>query len=126
MPNPKPEQPEDAGYAYTSTKPSAVKAGKHPTKSTDQPGTINERHLAKAQMLSDSLYERRGSLHKSMGEPFKSGQLSATERKTQYQEMLASPELLLKAISGAAIVGRDGRLRLSTKMVDAFVELSDA
>ena len=126
MPNPKPEQPEDVGFAYTSSKPSTVKAGKHPVKSTDQPGSLNERHQAKAQMLSDSLFERRRSLHKTMGEPFKSGQLSATERKAQYKEMIASQELLLKAISGAAIVGRDGRLRLSNKMVDAFVELSDA
>jgi hypothetical protein len=126
MANQKPEKPEDAGYAYTSTKPSTVTAGKQPSKSEDQPGSLNERHLAKAQMLSDSLFQRRGELHKSMGEPFKSGQLSATERKAQYKEMIASQELLMKALSGAAIVGRDGRLRISNKMVDAFVELSDA
>jgi hypothetical protein len=61
-----------------------------------------------------------------MGESFQSGQLSATERKAQYKEMIASRERLMNAVAGAAIVGRDGRLRISSEMVDAFVELSDA
>ena len=91
-----------------------------------QPNDLNTKLQVKAQMLSDSLYERRASLHKTMGEPLKSGELSATERKQQYTDLISSREMLIGALAGAAIVGRDGRLRLSTKMVDAFVELSDA
>jgi hypothetical protein len=70
-------------------------------------------------MLPASMFEEANA------EPFKSGQLTATERQAQYKEMIASRELLLKAISGAAIVGKDGRLRISKKMVDAFVQLSN-
>jgi len=91
-----------------------------------QPDSLNTRLQAKAKMLSDRLFERRRELHKTMGEPLKSGQLSATERKTQYKELIASREMLISALAGAAIVGRDGRLRISTAMVDAFAELSDA
>jgi len=91
-----------------------------------QPDSLSTKLQVKAKLLSDSLYARRASLHKAMGGPLKSGELSATERKTQYKELTASREMLVNAIAGAAIVGRDGRLRLSTKMVDAFVELSDA
>ena len=98
----------------------------HPGKKyREAQASLNERHQTKAKMLSDSLFLRRQSLHKSMGEPFESGQLSATERHAQYKEMIASPELIMNAIAGAAIVGKDGRLRLSKQMVDAFVELSD-
>jgi hypothetical protein len=77
-------------------------------------------------MLSDRLFERRKELAKSLGEPVKGQQLSSTERKTQYKELIASQEMLFNSIAGAAIVGRDGKLRISTKMVDAFRELSDA
>ena len=90
-----------------------------------QPDSLSTRLQAKAKMLSDSLFERRRALHKTMGEPLKGSQLSATERKQQYQELIASREMLIKALAGAAIVGRDGRLRISTAMVDAFTELSD-
>jgi hypothetical protein len=86
--------------------------------------SLNERHQAKAKMLADSLMDRRRSLHKTMGEPFKGTKLSATERQTQYQELISSKEMLINALAGAAIVGRDGRLRISTSMVDAFAELS--
>ena len=89
-----------------------------------QPDSLNTRLQAKAKMLSDSLFERRKSLHKTMGEPLKSGELSPTERKAQYKELVASREMLIKALAGAAIVGRDGRLRISTAMLDAFKELS--
>ncbi len=75
-------------------------------------------------MLSDRLFERRKELSKSLGEPIKGSQLSLTERKTQYQELIASQEMLFNSIAGAAIVGRDGKLRISTKMIDAFRELS--
>ena len=88
--------------------------------------SLNERNKTKAKMLSDSLFLRRQALHKSMGEPFESGQLTAPERKAQYKEMIASPELIMNAVAGAAIVGKDGRLRLSKQMVEAMVELSDA
>ncbi len=90
-----------------------------------EPDSLNTRLLAKAQLLSDRLFERRKELGKTLGEPVKSGKLSSTERKTQYKELLASKEMLFNSLAGAAIVGRDGRLRISTKMVDAFVELSD-
>ena len=79
--------------------------------------------MAKAQMLSDRLFERRKELAKSLGEPVKGSKLSLADRKTQYQEMIASRELLFNSIAGAAIVGRDGQLRISTKMIDAFREL---
>jgi hypothetical protein len=89
-------------------------------------GSFNARHFAKAKMLSDSLMERRKELGKAVGEPLKSSELSKKERKTQYKELIASREMLFNSIAGAAIVGRDGKLRISTKMVDAFRELSDA
>ncbi len=88
--------------------------------------SLNARHRAKAEMLSDSLFRRRAALHKAAGEPFESDQLPAAERKQQYKDLISSKELLIKALAGAAIVGRDGRLRISTKMVGAFKELSDA
>ena len=88
------------------------------------PDSLSARNQVKAKMLSDSLFERRGNLAKAAGEPFKASQLSQDERKTQYKELIASQEMLFNSIAGAAIVGRDGRLRLSTKMVDAFKELS--
>ena len=91
-----------------------------------QPNSLNERNQVKAQMLSDSLFNRRESLHKTMGESFQSTELPATERKQQYTDLISSKSMLIQALAGAAIVGRDGRLRLSKAMVDAFVELSDA
>lgn len=91
-----------------------------------QPDSLSTRLQVKAQVLSDRLFERRRSLHKTMGEAHLSTELPATERKQQYTDLISSPELLIGAIAGAAIIGRDGRLRISTKMVDAFAELSDA
>ncbi len=88
--------------------------------------SLNTRLLAKAKLLSDRLFERRKELGKSLGEPVKSDKLSQTERKTQYKELIASQEMLFNSLAGAAIVGRDGKLRISTAMVDAFKELSDA
>ncbi|TEU01553.1 MAG: hypothetical protein E3J29_00840 [Dehalococcoidia bacterium] len=88
-----------------------------------QPDSLSTKLQVKAKMLCDSLFVRRGELHKVMGEPLKGSQLPATERKKQYQELIASRELLINALAGAAIVGRDGRLRISTSMVDAFREL---
>ena len=90
-----------------------------------QPDSLSTKLQAKAKLLSDRLYERRGELHKKMGEPLKSGELSPTERVQQYKDLISSKEMLIGAIAGAAIVGRDGKLRISTAMVDAFVELSD-
>ena len=75
-------------------------------------------------MLSDRLFERRKELAKSLGEPLKGENLPQKERKTQYKELIASQEMLFNSLAGAAIVGRDGRLRISTAMVDAFRELS--
>ncbi len=89
------------------------------------PDSLNTRLLAKAKLLSDRLFERRKELAKSLGEPVKGQKLSSTERKTQYQELIASQEMLFNSIAGAAIVGRDGKLRISTRMIDAFRELSN-
>jgi hypothetical protein len=77
-------------------------------------------------MLSDRLFERRKDLRKELGEPLKSSKLSQAERKAQYKELIASQEMLFNSLAGAAIVGRDGRLRISTAMIEAFRELSDA
>ncbi len=85
------------------------------------PDSLNSRLLAKATMLSDRLFERRKELAKSLGSPIKS---EGIDRKTQYKELIASREMLFNSIAGAAIVGRDGKLRISTKMIDAFKELS--
>ena len=86
--------------------------------------SLNTRLLAKARLLSDHLFERRKDLGKALGEPVKSDKLSQPERKAQYKEMIASREILFNSLAGAAIVGSDGRLRISNKMVDAFRELS--
>ncbi|KKL14550.1 hypothetical protein LCGC14_2514510, partial [marine sediment metagenome] len=59
-----------------------------------------------------------------LGNPIKSEKLSKDERKAQYKEMIASREILFNSLAGAALVGKDGRLRISTAMVDAFRELS--
>ncbi len=88
------------------------------------PDSLNTRLLAKATMLSDRLFERRKELGKTLGEPVKGQKLPQEERKTQYKELIASQEMLFNSIAGAAIVGRDGKLRISTKMIDAFKELS--
>ena len=85
--------------------------------------TLPERIMTKARMLSDQLMVRRKELAKATGDPVRSEEIN---RKTQYKELIASREMLFNSIAGAAIVGRDGKLRISTKMVDAFVELSDA
>ncbi len=88
-----------------------------------EPDSLNARNQAKAKLLSDRLFDRRASLRKVAGEPFSADQLSPTERKKQYDELISSNTMLFNSIAGAAIVGRDGRLRLSTAMVDAFIEL---
>ena len=101
-----------------------VKAGRQRREDTEKPDSLNTRLLTKAKMLSDRLFERRKELAKSLGEPIKGSKLSSKERKTQYQELISSQEMLFNSIAGAAIVGRDGKLRISTKMIDAFRELS--
>ena len=90
-----------------------------------QPDSLSTKLQVKAQLLSDRLYERRGELHEKMGGPLKSKDLSPTERVQQYNDLISSKEMLIQALAGAAIVGRDGRLRISTAMVDAFAELSN-
>jgi len=88
-----------------------------------EPDSLNTRLQIKAQLLSDRLFERRKELGKTLGEPLESSQLSPTERKQQYIDLISSRELLFNSLAGAAIVGRDGKLRISTAMVDAFIEL---
>ena len=124
MPREKIEVPagEDGSVAPP---PNPVRAGRQKREDTEKTDSLNTRLMAKAKLLSDRLFERRRELGKSLGEPVKSDTVSQSERKAQYKELIASQELLFNSIAGAAIVGRDGRLRLSTKMVDAFVELSD-
>ena len=124
LPEQQPEREEDDGIVIRS--PKTIRTGRQPQEKVGPPDSLNTKLQVKAQMLSDSLYERRKSLHKTMGESFASTELPPTERLQQYKDMISSKEMLIGAIAGAAIVGRDGRLRLSTKMVDAFVELSDA
>ena len=90
-----------------------------------RPTTLNAKLMHKARSLADVLIERRANLSETVGEPFKSSELSPTERKKQYRELISSRELLMGALTGAAIIGRDGRLRISNKMLDAFIELGD-
>ena len=112
-----------SGLVGPPSKP--ILAGRQKRKPRDaKPQTLNERLLLKAQMLTDNLMERRLTLAKATGNPIGSGpKMDDKERKTQYQELISSPEMLFNAIAGASIVGKDGRLRLSNRMVDAFVEL---
>jgi hypothetical protein len=108
---------------FVSAPPKPIRVGRQKREDTEKPDSLNSRLMAKATMLSDRLFERRKELRKSLGEPIKGGKLSKPERKTQYKELIASREMLFNSLAGAAIVGRDGRLRISTAMVDAFVEL---
>ena len=110
---------------FVGPPPTPVRAGRQRREDTDKPDSLNTRLLAKATMLSDRLFERRKELSKTLGEPVKGEKLSRVERKGQYKELIASQEMLFNALVGAVIVGRDGRLRLSTKMVDSFRELKD-
>jgi hypothetical protein len=89
------------------------------------PDSLSERQMVKARMLADSLMERRRHLAEAAGKPIKSEKLSQEERKQQYMDLIASQEMLFNSIAGAAIVGRDGKLRISNKMIEAFVELSN-
>lgn len=90
-----------------------------------EPDSLSGRNQVKAKLLSDRLWDRRASLRKAAGEPFSAEQLSPTERKQQYIDMISSKDLLFNSLAGAAIVGRDGKLRISTTMVNAFIELGD-
>ncbi len=91
--------------------------------SNKRPTTLNSKLMHKAKTLGDQLFARRANLRETAGEPFKSEELSPAERKKQYQELIASRDLLMGALTGAAIIGRDGRLRISNKIRDAFIEL---
>jgi len=113
----------DSGFVGSPSKPIVV--GKQKRKvQAEKPNTLSERQQFKAQMLADNLMERRRNLAKETGNPFGSGpKMTDKERKAQYRELISSRELLFGSIAGASIVGKDGRLRLSNKMVQAFVEL---
>ncbi len=114
----------EAGFVGAPPKP--IRVGRQKRKAKEaKPETLSERHQFKAQMLADHLMEKRRNLIKAAGGPFKGSQLSLTERKAQYKEMISSHELLFNSLAGAAMVGKDGRLRISTAMVEAFKELSD-
>ena len=90
------------------------------------PRTLNERLVAKVTLLTDRLYERRKSLIAAVGEPFQSEEVSLKARKEQYRALKSSPTLMLQTLAENSVIGRDGRLRISNKMLDALVELSDA
>ena len=96
----------DAGFI--GQPPATIRAGRQKREDTEKPDSLSTRNQAKAKMLADRLFERRSALHKAAGEPFKSSKLSQSERKQQYQELIASQEMLFNSIAGAAIVGRDG------------------
>ena len=123
MPKEKIEVPADADGSV-GPPPKPIRVGRQKREDTEKPDSLDSRLLAKATMLSDRLFERRKELRKSLGGPIKGEKLSQPERKTQYKELIASREMLFNTLAGAAIVGRDGRLRISTSMVDAFKELS--
>ena len=89
----------------------------------EKPDSLNPRLQTKAKLLSDRLFDRRKELGKALGEPLKGGQLSSSMKKQRYTDLISSQGMLFNALAGAAIVGRTGELRLSTKMVEAFVEL---
>ncbi|KKL57662.1 hypothetical protein LCGC14_2233180 [marine sediment metagenome] len=112
-----------AGFVGPPAKPLVAGRQKREPREV-KPQTLSERQLVKARMLSDNLMERRRALVKETGNPFGSGpKMDDKERRLQYQELISSREMLFNAIAGAALVGKDGRLRLSNKMVDAFVAL---
>ncbi len=112
------------GFVGPPTTP--IRVGKQKRKAKEEKrDSLDSRLQAKATMLADRLFERREGLRKSLGNPIKSEKLSKDERKTQYKEMIASREILFNSLAGAAMVGKDGRLRISTAMVEAFKELSD-
>ena len=114
----------DDGLVAPPSKP--IRVGRQKRVDIEKPDSLSARHMVKAQMLADSLMERREALRKQLGPPIKGEKLAKKEQKQQYKELISSKEMLFNSIAGAAIVGRDGKLRISTKMVDAFVELSDA
>ena len=111
---------------FVAAPPKPIRVGRQKRKAKEEKrDSLDSRLQAKATMLADRLFERREGLRKSLGNPIKSEKLSKDERKAQYKEMIASQEMLFNSLAGAAIVGSDGRLRISNKMVDAFRELSD-
>ena len=91
----------------------------------DAPHSLNERLQAKVTLLGDRLYERRKALLAATGEAFQSEELSLEQRKEHYRALKSSPTLLLKSLAESSIIGADGRLRISNKMLDALVELAD-
>ena len=110
---------------FVAAPPKAIRVGRQKRKAKEEKrDSLDSRLQAKATMLADRLFERRKGLRKSLGSPIKSEKLSKDERKAQYKEMIASQEMLFNSLAGAAIVGSDGRLRISNKMIDAFKELS--
>ena len=114
-------QEDESGFIAP---PKPIKVGRQKPEDMEKPISLSGRNMAKAKRLSDNLLERRRSLHKTMGEPFKGAQLSDVDRKRQYKDVISSRDILMNALVGAAIIGRDGRLRIRTDMVDAFRELS--
>ena len=123
MPREKIEVGVQPGTGFVSSPPKPIRVGRQKREDTEKPDSLSSRLLAKATMLSDRLFERRKELRKSLGEPIKGAKLPKSKRQTQYKELIASREMLFNSIAGAAIVGRTGELRISTAMVDAFVEL---
>ena len=116
--SPTPPPPVEAGIVQLRPKARGEKPTSHPA-------SLNERLQAKVTLLIEHLYERRKGLLAGAGESFRSEELSFAERKEQYRALRSSPTLLLKTLASNAIVGSDGRLRLTNKILDALVEMSD-
>ena len=111
---------------FVGPPPTPVRAGRQKREDKlPEPDSLSERQMVKARLLADSLFDRREGLQKQLGPPLKSSKLSSVDRKQQYKDMISSPEMLFNALAGAAIVGRDGQLRISTAMVTAFRDLRD-
>ncbi len=117
-------QEEDDGFIAPPSQP--IKVGHRVQENTEEkPDTLSARLQLKAKTLADRLFERRAALNDHAKESYKSTKLSPEEKKQQYKDMISSNTLLMSALAGAAIIGKDGRLRISNKMVSAFKNLAD-
>jgi len=116
---PIPIDPNEDGIALLQSK-----FRKPKSKGVPPPQTLNERLAAKVTLLTDRLYERRKALLENTSESFQSTEVSLEERQEHYHTLKSSPVLMLKTLAASSIIGSDGRLRISNKMLDALVEMS--
>ena len=89
-----------------------------------QPVDLSARLEKKAEMLAGGLYERRKEMNRLLGEKTYQGEeVPVEERRAQYRDLKASPDLLFQTIVDNTMIGADGQLRVSKKLLDAFEEL---